>query len=361
MVLTRAAQIWLVGMLLAMAAMAWPAWAKVSGPCVNCHTMHNSQAGSPMAYTVSSGETTYTSTPNKGLLNTDCVGCHQGSNSGGPVPYVLDVSQPTYGATGTEGDTLAGGNFYWVSQGNDRAGHNVAGLAAADLAHGNLPPGSTDSAPLSQLTCAGTYGCHGAATEIDATVALLGSHHANDMTAWNDGSTVAKSYRFLDGVRGLEDSDYEYRPTSSAHNKYYGVDRTGETESSGTISNHCGRCHDDFHHGTGEISEGVFSNNVWLRHPTDFDMSNAAGSEYGSYNDYQEVGNPYSVISPVATADTSTTLNTTVYSQADDAIVMCLSCHRAHGSPYDGILRWDYKNWPGTGFNGCAICHTAKD
>jgi predicted CXXCH cytochrome family protein len=203
---------------------------------------------------------------------------------------------------------------------------------------------------------------------VDPTLAVLGSHHSNDMSAWNDGSTVAKSYRFLEGVKGLEDGDYEFQPTSTAHNKYYGFDRTSEADSAGTISSHCGRCHNDFHNGSGVISSGTFTNNVWLRHPTDYDMSNArsqgtsfSASEYASYNDYQGAGNPYSVISPVATADTTTTVNSVIYDQANDAIVMCLSCHRAHGSQFDGGLRWDYKNWPGTGFNGCAICHTAKD
>lgn len=341
------------------------ALAKVSGPCVDCHTMHNSQGGSPMAFSLGGAAD---ATANLALLNTDCIGCHQGTNSGGAVPYVLDTgATPNYGTTGTTGNTLAGGNFYWVSTGQNRSGHNVAVLAGQDPEHGNLPPGGA-TALLSQLRCAGTYGCHGSQGQLDPTLSLLGSHHKNDMSAWNDGSTVAKSYRFIDGVQGQEDGDYEYQPTSSAHNKYYGMDRTGETDSSGTISSHCARCHNDFHNGSGQVSAGTFTNNVWLRHPTDYDMSNArsqgptfSASEYYLYNDYQGAGNPYSVIAPVATADSSTTLNTTVYDQADDAIVMCLSCHRAHGSEFDGILRWDYKNWPGTGFNGCAICHTAKD
>ena len=307
-------------------------------------------------------------TPNKALLNTDCIGCHQGTNTtSSVVPFVLDTSAPpNYGNTGTSGNTLAGGNFYWVSTGLNRTGHNVAVLAASDTEHGNLPPGG--SALSSQLTCAGTTGCHGSTSQTNPTMALFGSHHNNDMTRWNDGTTTASSFRFLDGVQGLEDPDWEYQPTSSSHNKYYGIDRTNENDSGGTISSLCARCHNNFHNGSGQISAGIVSNNVWIRHPTDYDMSNArsqgpsfSSSEYAAYNDYQGIGNPYSVLSPVATSDTSTTLNTSVYAQSDDAIVMCLSCHRAHGSPFDGMLRWDYKNWPGTGFNGCAICHTAKD
>ncbi len=340
--------------------------AKVSGPCVDCHTMHNSQGGSPMAFTMSGGTKTPTSVANKGLLTTDCIGCHQGANTGSGTPYVFDANVPTYGTTGTEGNTLAGGNFYWVSTGNDRAGHNVAGITGSDWPNVNIPPGGA-SALLSQLSCAGTYGCHGSQAEADQTIALFGSHHRNDMSGWQDGVSTATSYRFIDGLQGLEDSDYEYKPVGSgvgaAHNKYYGVDRTTEGDVSGTISSHCARCHNDFHNGNTNISSGTFGNGIWLRHPTDFDMSRSVSStEYDTYNGGTGTGNPYSVISPVATADTTTILNTTVYSQADDAIVMCLSCHRAHGTPYDGILRWDYKKWPGIdGYNGCAICHTTKN
>lgn len=341
------------------------ATAKVSGLCVNCHTMHNSQGGIPMAKNLDGSND---ASANNALLNTSCIGCHQGTNSAsGTVPFVLNTSgAPNYGSTGTTGDTLAGGNFYWVSTGLNRTGHNVDVLSGQDPEHGNLPPGG--SALSSQLTCAGTTGCHGSSSTTNPTLALFGSHHNNDMSSWKDGTSIAQSYRFLEGVQGFEDPDWEYQPTSTAHNKYYGVDRTNENDNTGTISSHCGRCHADFHNGSGQISAGIVSNNVWLRHPTDYDMSNSrsqglnfSSSEYAAYNDYQGTGNPYSAISPVAVGNTSTTINTNVYTQTDDAIVMCLSCHRAHGSPFDGILRWDYKNWPGTGFNGCAICHTAKD
>lgn len=348
-----------------------PALAKVSGPCVDCHTMHNSQDGSSMAFTITGGTTSYTTVANSGLLTTNCVGCHQGTNSGGSVPYVLTASEPTYGDTGSESNTttLAGGNFYWVSTGiQNRTGHNVASLVGSDTEQGTKPPGGTDSG--FQLTCAGTYGCHGSQSVDNPTLSMLGSHHSNDMSGWKDGTTIAKSYRFLGGptsttgVQGLESSSYEYRPTiSGSHNKYYGADRSVETEvPDGTMSGHCGRCHADFHNGSGEISEGVFGNNVWIRHPTDYDMSNAGSStEYTAYNGGTGVDNSYSLTSPVATTDKTDTLNTLVYHQSGDAIVMCLSCHRAHGTPYDGILRWDYKSWPGSGVNGCAICHTSKN
>jgi len=335
--------------------------AKVTGPCVNCHTMHNSQAGVSV---VAEG-------PVPCLLNSDCIGCHAGINDGSnTTPYVLMTdSVPIYESTGTEADTntLAGGNFYWVAiSGLDRKGHNVAGVVGLDSTLGNTPPGGVeDPSPSKQLTCAGVNGCHGDRDVYSPYKAMSGAHHNNDMTLWKNGTTLALSYRFLDEVQGLEDTDYEYRPTAQHHNKYYGKDRAGEADrAEGTISSLCGQCHGNFHNGSGEIASGTFGNGVWLRHPTDFDMARAksrSGGEYAGYNGGTGTGNPYSVVSPVATSDTSTNLNTTVFSGTDDAIVMCLSCHRAHGTPNDAILRWDYKGWPAGGYNGCAICHTEKD
>lgn len=339
--------------------------AKVSGLCVDCHTMHNSQGGAPMAYTLSStGTKVYGSRVNEGLLNTDCIGCHQGTNVGGSLPFVFDVGAPNYGATGTEAatTTLAGGNFYWVSQGEERTGHNVSGITPQDTAHGFTPPGG--AAMDGQITCAGTLGCHGNSSSATQAQAIMGGHHGKDITGWQDGTSVAKSYRFIFPIQGLEDPDFEFQPTQSQHNKYYGVDRSSETNlAAGSISSHCARCHGDFHNGTNKIAAGSFGAGVWLRHPIDFDMSRAASStEYTTYNNGGGTANPYSVISPVATASTSAGVNTSVYSSTDDAIVMCLSCHRAHGTPYDAIMRWDYKKWPqADGYNGCAVCHTSKN
>jgi len=331
-------------------------YAKVTGQCSNCHTMHNSQNGLAVSK----------SGPHEELLKDTCIGCHTGTNDGtNTTPYVLSTSPPDYGVngTGTTGNTLAGGNFYWVASSggaNDRCGHNVQGISPPDATLGLTPPGGS---PLStELTCAGTDGCHGNRAIKDQYKAIYGAHHAHVDSGWQDGSTVAKSYRFLLGVQGMEDPKWEYHPDQYHHNKYYGVDRSTEADVSGTISHFCAECHGYFHHGTGQIAPDI-AHGVWFRHPTDFDMNDVKnGTEYQYYNGGTGVDNPYSVISPVATSDTSTNLNTVVYHQQGDAIVMCLSCHRAHGSPYPAILRWNYKAWPGPGgYNGCAICHTAKN
>jgi len=334
--------------------------ARVTGPCVNCHTMHNSQDNYPV---------TKDGQLHNALLLTDCIGCHTGTNTtSSKTPFVFDTTPPLYRDTGTEADsnTLAGGNFYWVASVGtiigDRLGHNVAGITAPDATL-TLPPGG-DGTFNGQLSCAGTNGCHGRSDTTLQVISVKGGHHNKDNSVWQDGSTLAKSYRLLENVQGFGDPDYEFRPTSERHNKYFGKDRTSESdEAVGTISAFCARCHQYFHDGSGYLSaSSTFGNGVWLRHPTDFDMSGAISSEeYAYYNDGNGTSNTYSVISPVATEDDTATVNTVIYARQNDAVVMCLSCHRAHGTPHPGLLRWDYKSWPGGGYNGCAVCHTTKN
>ena len=50
-----------------------------------------------------------------------------------------------------------------------------------------------------------------------------------------------------------------------------------------------------------------------------------------------------------------------VLQSGDDAIVLCISCYRAHGTPYADMLRWDYENKCTTNSTddecGCIVCH----
>ena len=82
------------------------------------------------------------------------------------------------------------------------------------------------------------------------------------------------------------------------------------------------------------------------------------GGEYAGYGG--GVGT-YMVETPLATDNLGGGVPLPSVLGIGNAIITCITCHRAHGSPYQDLLRWDYKNWPGSGYNGCGDCHTAKD
>ncbi len=369
--------------------------AAVSGLCVDCHTMHWSQDGTTPTSAYHGGTTIGSDGPYGALLVNDCLGCHSRSDTdtlGGTsdeIPIVYNISEPTYGNDGTDGDTLAGGNFHWVDTDKPK-GHNVPGIGEVDIAPPGYDSGRPDKDGLSpgngtwvagtRVTCAGINGCHGQhrLTDTDDWSSIRGAHHEDDTCLKPStydtalaGTTVGKSYRFLYGIVGLEDSDWEFKPDSSSHNQYKGIHRGNDaTTDTSTISYLCAECHGLFHNDNGNGATGDAS--PWLRHPTDFDMANAAGSEYEKYNG--STGDPatYSVVAPVGlqTFINNQTVLTEVHVEtaSGDAIVLCISCHRAHGTKWDDLLRWNYVETgsvmsagSGAGNVGCFICHTTKD
>ncbi len=344
-------------------------YARVKGKlCSNCHTMHYSQNNQILTEWNQNG-------PIKGLLTKDCIGCHTSTSpptTSPDTPYVLYNSSPTYNFDGVK-NTLAGGNFYWVADngGNDpKTGHNVYGISSPESSF--KPPGFNSSysdkdgiilgnggAWDKQLRCAGAYGCHGKHNTIDEVESIFGAHHSDDSVI--DGSTVGKSFRFLYGIKGTEDPDWEFTVSSSDHNGYYAVDRSSASfPDKSSINYFCAECHGNFH-----STSGVGSSSPWLRHPTDYDLNNVKDKEYGNYPNSSYFTTPSiqgEYFPDVPLGNNSGSVKSSVLQNSGDAIILCISCHRAHGSPYKFILRWNYVNWPnGSSKNGCFACHTAKE
>jgi hypothetical protein len=305
------------------------------------------------------------SSPQGGLLITNCVGCHSSTSAdtiitvaSSDIPIVYNISVPT--------TPLAGGNFHWVAKGDNTKGHNVYGIVGSDSL--NTAPGRTlggctnschdslaDEPNSDNEYKAGCEGCH-----------VFTAHH-DDSKPW---------YRFLKGhgqppfgpnaetfsdyVIGEKDDDWE--ADMSGHNYYKGT--TAEyTEASAlgsynSITSFCQGCHGVFH-GTPDqpvAGDGMGSAGAWIRHPTDIALPQGDGSEYSSYDPVSD----YSMEAPVAWTDP------TNESDKGTPVVMCLSCHRPHGSPYSDLLRWDYDGMEAgttgaTAGTGCFTCHTEKD
>jgi hypothetical protein len=343
----------------------WARSVSMKVACSNCHTMHNSENNAEI---VAGGLG-----PQPALMSATCSTCHTestGTPIDGTKPFVSSIVAPNYnsGAGGSHG-TLAGGSFYWVATGSDLKGHNVAGVGATQVL-GRYPPGGSDQ--FDTLTCAGATGCHGDPLIAGEVQSIWGSHHDVEISPLTGGAKGA-SYRFLTGIVGVEDSDWEFSLTAADHNQYKGVDRTADDDIGAnlkTISHLCARCHGDFHSDKVAGDTGTAATSFaspWIRHPVDIDMCDAAvaGSEYLAYGGLGT--NAYVVTTPLGDANTTATavLDTVTLGGAcidDTAIITCITCHRAHGSPYDYSLRWNYQAWPGgTYAGGCPDCHSAKN
>ena len=165
----------------------------------------------------------------------------------------------------------------------------------------------------------------------------------------------------LNGIAGQEDSDWEYSLSTTDHNHYKGIHRSDDSIAATSISSLCARCHSNFHNDsvgtdTGTASAGNFVS-PWLRHPIDIDMNIGLGADFG-------YGAGYQVQTPVGSETIPDGTPSTVDTDGSDkdAIITCITCHRAHGSPNHYSLRWDYMNWPAPGsYNGCFDCHSTMN
>jgi predicted CXXCH cytochrome family protein len=361
----------------------------IQGQCVNCHTMHASQNGT--------FPTGMTSGPNEYLLLAGCIACHSGATGTATNSFSAPIVLRTNAAPGGQGGTytLAGGDFYWVADGGlntDSMGHNVVGISGQDAAiaanigytppgwHAGATPGQLGDGQVnagvatwsSQLNCAGQLGCHGKHDVVGDFPGIKGAHHGNTgiaTTQANNPTTVGGSFRFLSGINGLEHSQWNWGETTGLHNEYNGDNNTANRNQSyttyankRTISYLCAECHGYYHSQIDDTTTGT----PWLRHPTDIVLGRGAGTEYIAYN--PDAGNAYSLEAPVARPTVPATSSAIVLpndSSGDTgAIVMCLSCHRAHGSNQADILRWDYTAMiasSGTSDTGCFTCHTTKN
>jgi hypothetical protein len=350
--------------------------AKVTGECANCHTMHNSQDGSPVALTNAnwdggaiSGDTSVD--PNAGLLVTGCTGCHSATSGttvtvgSSTIPIVRTLTDPA-------GTYLAGGNFYY-SDNDDAKGHNISS-ADGVLLEGPGLDGLNDGSWSGHGYCSDS--CHTnfvtGPARLGKTEGCQGCHyvtfHHSDPGAWNGTTGTDPTYRFVTGhhftppvpgghsdghgwAEGVEDDDWE--ADASGHNYYKGWDQDAalnsddawhETRIEHTLSMFCSNCHGQFHNQDGTGS------GAWLRHPVDQALPSTG--EFSGYS--------YSMETPVAY---STLPSTPAGGDEAGPTVACVSCHRTHASEYNDMLRFDYDTMLAGmgGSGGCFNCHADKN
>ncbi|MBW2465721.1 MAG: cytochrome c3 family protein, partial [Deltaproteobacteria bacterium] len=275
---------------------------------------------------------------------------------------VFNLAEHTYPQIGYTSSALAGGKVHWVFVNGDAYGHNVHGISETDLRF------STSQAPGGVERSGRCINCH--ATLANAQSGCEGCHVPHHHADNNSSNVIGQEngwYRFLgsvmqrddqvgpppEGVIGIEVSDWEQNALSNRHNTYQGKPGpyTNYLET-GSINQKCAGCHGNFHNET-------LANSVWIRHPGDAIIPDSG--EFVSFTAY----NP---LVPVARLNvTSEDASFSTINRGSD-MVSCISCHRAHGSPYPAMLRWGYRDWPGNdsytqqpAINGCAVCHTTKD
>ncbi len=284
--------------------------------CAGCHTMHNSQDGQLVDPNNPTGNAYLL---NAGNSSDTCLQCHAG--------YGQFAGGTGYGA---------GGDFYWLTKTWSWEAHGHTSTSEAD-AHGhniiapanNLTQDATlSSAPggdfLSQyLTCTSCHDPHG-----NQNFRIL--YGADGGPVYNGGRYDFDSDAPVAHGNSRRTVSGSGQETDLAHTVY----------KSGT-SDWCANCHDQFHSG----------NTTNFVHPTGQAMSSMVVATYNAYvssddllsgtQDVSYMGLvPFEVVNVDFDDPGFDSTNYTEGPVAGDQ-VMCLSCHRAHASPFNDIARWD--------------------
>jgi len=271
-----------------------------------------------------------------------------------------------------------GGDFGWLKKSysftmlgvpatdsGDTHGHNIIAAGydvgyTVDPINSTAPGGTFTSALLACTSCHdqhgqgrwlpnGTYAKTGAAIWTSGSYGALPSTFPGTSEALATG--VYRLLRAVDTVNGVTfppTPPVAVVPTVYNRSEYFTQTRTAYGSG---MSPFCGTCHPDMH-----ITAGI------NRHPQDVVMS---GSIQANYNSYVMSGNmtgspttSYLSLVPFEEGLTYSTANiTTLASHAvtDNSVlngpgsgtvpatatVMCLSCHRAHATGWDSMLRWN--------------------
>jgi hypothetical protein len=338
--------------------------------CEGCHTMHNSSGGTAMT---TNG--TAIGTANAYLLqgqdaSSTCLNCHQGDTADGSVEFLISTSDSALPAGSPPLQLTPGGDFGWLKKDytwaggeskGEHHGHNIVALDygySPDTTLSNAPGGSTNY-PANKLGCMSCHDPHGRyrilSTGVQGTTGkpIRGS---GSYGAEPDATTAVGVYRLLGGTGYYPESvgaAYAFLPAAILYQAPYAVSPTDYNRSEASSDTRvaygkftdtfCVNCHDLFH--------STFASG--LVHPVGQTLSS---TERVNYNKYVKSGDmsgdvTTAYLSLVPFQEDNTTNLATLLGQTTKTTgasgaekVTCLSCHRAHASGFDSMLRFSVQS-----------------
>jgi hypothetical protein len=334
------------------------------GPCEACHSMHNSSQGSsitPIANAYLLRQTDASST---------CLNCHQRGNDIGPTTFHISTPGNELTPISPPKQLTPGGDFGWIhtyytwgvgqeSKG-ERHGHNIVAQDFQyyqDSTNLTAPGGAYPSESLACTSCHDPHGQY--RRDVNGTITTTGSPIARSGSfASSPDPTVNFSvgvYRLLAGknyqpkslTKGfafVNDPPAAVAPDRS--NRSEAVNQTRVAYGTG-MSEWCKNCHANMlgHHSTGEAVKLTGATvptkaDTYNQYVRTGDLSGSSLSSYLSLVPFEEGTANYAALKPLATSDVSVVLT----GPGPTAQVMCLTCHRAHASGWDGAMRWNTKS-----------------
>lgn len=348
-----------------------------AGECEGCHTMHNSEGGFAVA---SNGRPA--GMGNRYLLkggdsSSTCLNCHEKAGDVGPTSYHVSTpgSEMPFGVPPKQ--LGPGGDFGWLRKSytwipafgstlsnseGDRHGHNVVAGDYGylqDALKMTAPGGSYPAASLSCVACHDPHGRY--RRDQDGSIAVTGKPIRGSGSyatgAEPDAAMAVGAYRLLGGngyypkslgpafsfINGppaaVAPADYNRSESTTATRVAYGQG----------MSEWCRNCHPNIHRdGSGgglvhpagtEAPLGGVMVDYYNRYIKTGDLSGVEATSWLSLVPFEAGTNNYALLRNIVTATPTKGPST-----ADGTPrVMCLTCHRAHASGWDGATRWNTK------------------
>jgi hypothetical protein len=348
--------------------------------CEGCHSMHNSFEGAANVTGMAAGSGPY-------LLKAQdqsgaCLNCHSGDTlSSYHVASGATVGIDPDNKTSAPVNMTPGGDFSWLKKTmnfvvrgstltghGERRGHNVIAQDFDFVADPTLTVAPGGSYPAASLHCSSCHDPHGRYRRFaDGSFAKTGLPIKNSGSYNSSADPVAGIYA-VGAYRILGGTGYEPKstpgfpfanqvPSAVAPSTYNRAETTQQGQTfvayGSGMSEWCANCHTAF------VQSGYTSGMAGLRHPAGND-SNLPAAIVANYNSYitsgimtnADVNAAYSTLTPfeVGTADyallkpRANLTGAVNRSATTDNNVMCLSCHRAHASGFESMLRFFYLN-----------------
>ncbi|MBI5749302.1 MAG: hypothetical protein HZA00_09265 [Nitrospinae bacterium] len=280
----------------------------------------------------------------------------------------------------------AGGNFYPEVDATNFALSSSGQTAGLGKGHSlgltNVTPPGGDTA-ITGFSCTACHDPHGTADANDQGINKFRNLRKSATNAGNNAGVTLTAGDFTSWVGGINGTNFtgvslpggsgagavawpviSTTPTGNsadaANSNSYGGGSTGG------ISRWCAQCHDNWHEA---LTTGNLDNNSmdWHRHPVDnllSDTTTTSGAGVTIINTANYSVTTAGQYLPVASGSGANRVFYKTNESTDK--VMCLSCHFAHGGPYNDNLRWDYTSSVSSGSQngngvpstrGCQLCH----
>lgn len=346
------------------------------GECDGCHTIHNSQGDVPVAAGFPSGQAGVYLL--KGYDATSvCLTCHQKNGDTGPSGYHISTPVADMPAGMPPIQLSPGGDFGWLKKTytwtsafgalpstsfGDAHGHNIVSLEygySPDAVKAFSPGGMYPANALSCISCHDPHGSYRRNADGSITTAGTPIHDSGSESDSPDpdaGKSVGV-YRLLGGVgyypRSLYSSlAFSANPPAAVaptqFNRSESVTPTRVAYGSG-MSEWCRNCHSTIHtslapgsltHPAGDTASlGAAVIERYVSYVKTGDFSGQEATSWDSLVPFESGTTRYETLKTIAA--TASTRGPNMNDGTPK--VMCLSCHRAHASGWDGATRWNTK------------------